>query len=125
VCSGVYRRNEVINLPVQGSAFHCLLWSVIRLHRWLNQQKMESLIVGQIHDSMLLDMVVDEFQTVLHQAQTIMTEEVRAYWPWIITPLEIEIEVGERNWYEKKEIKGINTWKPTLLNSTGDTALIR
>ena len=54
---GVMGRNDVINYPVQGSAFHCLLWSLIQLNRWLRKNKMRSKIVGQIHDSIVADAV--------------------------------------------------------------------
>ena len=50
---GELGRNDVINYPIQGSAFHCLLWSLIRLQKELRRRKMESRIVGQIHDSIV------------------------------------------------------------------------
>jgi hypothetical protein len=31
-----------------------------------------------------------------------MTVDVREAWKWIITPLEVECEVAETNWFEKK-----------------------
>lgn len=94
VADGVLHKN---------SAFHCLLWSLIRLHRWLRKHRMQSLIVGQIHDSIVLDVKREELQDVVAAARTIMCELIRKQWPWIITPLEVEVEVGERNWYEKKQ----------------------
>src|SRR4029077_4537362 len=54
-CEGVFEKNQVVNFPIQGSAFHCLLWALVDLQRWIIKNKMGSLIVGQIHDSMLLD----------------------------------------------------------------------
>ena len=38
-------------------------------------------------------------------AKQIMTEDVRKEWQWILTPLEIEVEVSDINWYEKCEVK--------------------
>jgi DNA polymerase-1 len=102
---GVLGRNDVINYPVQGSAFHCLLWSLIKLNKQLRKRKMKSLIVGQIHDSIVADVHKDELQDYLQLAKQIMTEDLREKWKWIITPLDVEAEVTPINgtWHEKKE----------------------
>lgn len=105
VVQGVLKRNEVINLPVQGSAFHCLLWSLIQMQRWLSGSRLETLIIGQIHDSMLLDVPKHELSDVLGMAREIMCERIRQEWIWIITPLDVEAEGSDVNWYEKKAIK--------------------
>ncbi len=105
VCKGTYTRNQVINYPVQGAAFHCLLWSLIRLQKWLNDNNMRTLIVSQIHDSILLDAPPDEVEAVVHKLQSIMREELLEEWSWIIIPLEVEIEVAEINWFNKHEYK--------------------
>ena len=102
---GVFSRNDVINYPVQGSAFHCLLWSLIRLNKWLNKNKMKTLIVGQIHDSIVADVHTDELDSYLSKAKTIMTQTLPEEWKWIEVPLEVEAEITPINgtWYEKKE----------------------
>lgn len=99
---GVYSRNFVINCPVQGSAFHCLLWSLVRLQKWLNKNKMQTLIIGQIHDSIVLDVHPDEEAEVLAKAKEIMTVDIMREWPWIITQLKIEAEGSTENWWKKK-----------------------
>lgn len=99
---GMFSRNEVINAPVQGSAFHCLLWSLIRINKWFNKAKLRAMVVGQIHDSILLDVHKDEVDDVVAGARGIMVDDLRAAWPWIITPLEVEAEASETNWHEKK-----------------------
>ena len=101
---GVHKRNDVINYPVQGAAFHVLLWSLIRLVKWLKKHKMRSVVVGQIHDSIVADVHHDELDEYLAAAKRIMTEDVRKAWPWIIIPLETEAEVGELNWWEKEKV---------------------
>ena len=103
--AGVMSRNDVINYPVQGSAFHCLLWSLIKLQQWLRKSKMKTIIVGQIHDSILADVVPWELDDFLAKARDTMTLDLRAAWPWIITPLEIEAEGSDVNWHEKKNLK--------------------
>ena len=102
-CSGIMARNDVINYPVQGAAFHCLLWSLIQMVKLTRKWKTK--IVGQIHDSIVADVHRDELDDYLSLAKDVMTKRIRKAWPWIIVPLEIEVEVGEQNWFEKQEVK--------------------
>jgi DNA polymerase-1 len=103
---GIMSRKETINYPVQGAAFHWLLWSLIRIQKKLNKYKMKSLIVGQIHDSIVADVHKKEMKNYLEIVKQVMTIDVRKHWPWIIVPLSIEAEatpVGG-NWFQKKEV---------------------
>jgi DNA polymerase-1 len=106
-CGGWMKRNEVINYPIQGSAFHCLLWSFIELQKAMEKRKMRSVIVGQIHDSILADVHVDEFDEYVELNHRISTERLRGAWKWIILPLEVEVEASPPggSWYEKQPIK--------------------
>lgn len=103
-CSGVYKKNEAVNYPIQGSAFHCLLWSLIELDDWLRRYRLKTKIVGQIHDSMLLDVPEDELADVLGRVQRIITKKLPAAWEWICVPLTVEIEGARTNWFDKKPL---------------------
>ena len=105
--SGWMKRNEVINYPVQGVAFHCLLWSLINLQKQLKKYKMKTKIVGQIHDSIVSDVPDKEFKDYLEISNEVMTKKIVKHWPWIITPLEVEAEASpvDGSWFEKKAIK--------------------
>lgn len=100
-------RNEIINRPIQGSAFHCLLWSLIELNKWLKENKMRTKIIGQIHDSIVLDIHTEEVTIVLDKAREIMTKSIIRKWKWLIVPLQVEIELSPLNssWYYKKEVE--------------------
>jgi len=100
-CSGVFTRNELYNWPIQGPAFHLLLWSLIQLQRWLVKGRMQSRIIGQIHDSIVADVHRDELDDYLAESRRIMTEDVKTAYPWVVTPMEIEVEMFETNWFEK------------------------
>ncbi len=104
-CQGPMRKNEVINYGVQGSAFHVLLWSLIQLHRWLKVNEMQSKIIAQIHDSLVLNLHPDEQGAVLKKARQIMCVDVRKHWPWIVTPLQVEAELAPpgKSWNEKRK----------------------
>jgi DNA polymerase-1 len=104
---GIYKKNDVINHPVQGSAFHCLLWSLIEIQKELKQRRMKTKVVGQIHDSIVGDVVEKEYDRYLRICKEIMTERIREEWDWLIVPLEIEAEAGEvdQSWFEKKKVE--------------------
>ena len=94
-----------MNFPIQGASFHCLLWALVELQKWLNRGKMRSLIVGQIHDSILLDCTEEELEEVIAMAVYIMTDKLPQTWKWICIPMEVEVETSKTNWHEKKEYK--------------------
>jgi len=105
ICQGEMRKNEAINYPVQGSAFHCLLWSLIRLvRREMVKLKMKSLIVGQIHDSIVADVVPEELDDYLALCRKVMVDKLSGHWPWLVVPMEIEAEVTgiDESWAMKK-----------------------
>jgi DNA polymerase-1 len=102
-CSGELRRNEIVNYPIQGAAFHCLLWTLIRLHRWLVKGKFKSFVIGQIHDSIILDLVPDEREEVLDKLRRLVSVSLPKHWPWLIVPMEVEIVLCPVNgsWFQK------------------------
>lgn len=108
ICQGEMRKNEIINYPIQGSAFHCLLKSLIDLvNVEMRKLKMKSLIVGQIHDSIVGDIVDGEFKEYLALAKYVMTEKLVSRWKWINVPLEVEAEASPVDgcWADKRKVK--------------------
>lgn len=97
-------RNDVINYPVQGAAFHCLLWTANRLQRELTRRGMRAVLVNQIHDCLVADVPEDETQEYLNLVHHIVSVELPKAWKWIIVPMEVEAEVCPLGgtWYEKK-----------------------
>jgi DNA polymerase-1 len=108
-CSGLMRRNECINYPVQGAAFHCLLWVLIETDKVMRKEQWESRIIGEVHDSMLLDVHPDELDHVIETVQEIATKKLPSIWKWIIVPFNVEVEVADvdRPWSEIKAYKGV------------------
>jgi len=93
ICSGVMRKNEIVNYPIQGSAFHCLLKTFIKLDERMRKEKWNSRLIGQIHDSLVMDVDPNEMGYIEGVLKQIVSEELPREWPWIIVPLEIEVEV--------------------------------
>lgn len=104
---GVMSRNDAINYPVQGAAFHVLLWSLIRATETFKQFKMRTRIVGQIHDAIVLDVYPPERDDVISIMQKIMERDVRKAFPWIIVPLQIDCELCpvDTSWADKQKYK--------------------
>jgi len=104
---GLYGRKEVINYCIQGPAFHCLLWSLIKLNAKMKRLKMRSLIIGQIHDSIVADVHKDELDDFLYLSNKIMTQTIRHAWKWIIVPLKVEAEVAPLggSWFDKEKVE--------------------
>jgi len=106
VASGMLRYNQATNLPIQGLAFHALLWSLIRINNKLKAEGWESRIVGQIHDSIIATVAPHELQDFLGMANKVMTRDLPKEWSFINTPLEIEADCAEVDapWSTKEEI---------------------
>lgn len=105
--AGVMARNQVINFPVQGSAFHCLLWSFIQIQKELRKRRMRTKIVGQIHDSIIADVHIEELDEYLAIVRDVTTRRLREQYKWIIVPLEVECEICPENstWHDKRPVK--------------------
>lgn len=108
VCQGIMGRNDVSNYPIQGSAFHCLLKCLIEIQRRMNKRKMKSLLVGQIHDSIIGDIHASELEDFIELAIKVMTKWLPKTWSnWITVPIDVDVEVCPvgGNWFQKKEIE--------------------
>ena len=102
--NGFLDRNQIINTPVQGTAFHCLLWSYNRLTKYFHELKLVSKIIGQIHDSILVDTYPPEREKVWALLKRVMEEEICKTFDWLVVPLEVEIEATgiDEPWCLKK-----------------------
>jgi DNA polymerase-1 len=106
-CSGLMSKNEVINAPVQGAAFHCLLWSFIEIDKVMRRENWDSRLIGQIHDAIVLDVHPDELEHVAKTVNEISTKKILEVWDWIIVPLRVEAELCpvDASWADKEEWK--------------------
>lgn len=105
--TGYMTYNQVTNYPIQGSAFHCLLWSLIRLNQIARKEGWRSKIIGQIHDSVLVDLYPPERDHIIQTIERVGMKELREEHPWIVVPLKIEHELTpiDASWYEKVDFK--------------------
>ncbi len=106
-CFAPMKKNDVLNYPIQGAAFHILLWSLIQINKEIRKKQMNSCVIGQIHDSIVSDIDPVEEEEIKPMIRKIMCDDVREKFKWIIIPLDIEAEITEidASWYTKKEWK--------------------
>jgi len=106
VISGLIDRKQVCNGGIQGDAYHHVLWSLIQLQNWLEQEKMKSRIFNEIYDSILLYVKTSEIPDVLQKAKQIMTLDVRDHWSCINVPITIDAELAPegKSWADKKKV---------------------
>ena len=106
-CSGVMSRNDCTNYPVQGAAFHCLLWSFIEMEKTIFHKKWDTKLIGQIHDSIIMDVNPSELEEVIQTIRKITCEDLPKAWEWIIVPLEIDMELSpvDASWMDKTKLK--------------------
>jgi DNA polymerase-1 len=102
---GFLTRNEIINTVIQGTAFHCLIWSCIQLNRIMKEENWKSRLIGQVHDSIVMDIYPEEVKNVLSTTKKVMIEDIMKEHPWIIIPMISEISVTEINapWHIKED----------------------
>lgn len=106
-CSGVMDSKAVCNYPGQGTAFHCLLWSLNKSDHLMRTERWDTKIISQIHDSILLDVHPDELQRIARKIKKITTVDLPEAWKWINVPLEVDAELCEvdRPWSTKQPYK--------------------
>ncbi len=106
--AGYMSRNQVINIPIQGTSFHFLLWCLIRVNKLLKKYKMKTLVylAGQIHDSIFGDVHKKELKNYVDIVTQVVTEDILKHWKWIIVPLTVEVEAAPpgKSWYDKRKI---------------------
>jgi len=104
-CWGPIKFTEVTNYPIQGSAFHCLLWTLNNVYKKIKEISGRSSIIGQIHDAMVGDIHPDDEVEADRIINLWGTEKIREFYDWIIVPLKIEKERSQVNgaWDEMEE----------------------
>ena len=107
---GPMSRKEATNYPIQGSAFHCLLWTLLHVVDAMEERKFESRVIGQIHDSCVASVAPAEEEQVDRLVWEWGVKNIREYWDWIIVPLALEKAVSkvDGTWAEMEEVGYLN-----------------
>lgn len=85
-----------MNMPLQGTASDIIKLAMIRVFNKINEQKLKSKLILQIHDELIVDCEPNE----LKQIQRILVEEMEN-----VVSLKVKLEVNVSygtNWFEAK-----------------------
>ena len=95
---------QASNAAIQGSASHCLLYVLTFIHTYIKQLELKSRIVGQIHDSIVMNMYEDEAE-LIHKIVKRALDSLRDEWPWITVQLTMDYEQTpiDGNWSQLEE----------------------
>jgi len=101
---GNLSEKQISNFPIQSTAFHLLLHSIILINEIAKEEKWKSKLIGQIHDSVIVDVVPEEEEYVLKTCMYIMNERMRELYDWITVPIQADAELTgtDRPWFEKR-----------------------
>jgi len=97
---------QLVNTPIQGTAFHCLLWSFIRINKVRKEENWATGMMGQIHDEIIYDLEPKEQSHIIEVTKDISCNQLREENDWIIVPLTVDFEITniDQSWYYKKEL---------------------
>ena len=85
-----------LNTPIQGTAADILKKAMVELYNELKKEKLESKILLQVHDELILNVKNNEVDKVKKIVKEIMENTYQ-----LNVPLKVEIETG-KDWYEAK-----------------------
>ncbi|MDR0199928.1 MAG: DNA polymerase I [Streptococcaceae bacterium] len=88
---------QAINAPIQGTAGDILKLAMIHLDSELEKQGLKAKMLLQVHDEIILDVPLNELDTVKKLVQNTMESAV----PDFTVPLKVEENTG-KTWYEAK-----------------------
>jgi hypothetical protein len=122
VCQGYMKRNDVVSYPISGSSFHCLLWSIIKLViHMMPRMGFETKIICQIHDSIVADVVPEEFDDFIDLVLKVTTKLLPREYTWMTVPMAVEVDVAEvgEPWSTKKKYDLNSSSDPVAGSSSG------
>ena len=89
-----FAERNAINAPIQGSAADMIKVAMIQIHNWLNQEKLKTRMILQVHDELLFDVPNNELQLVQTEIKTLMENALP-----LSIPVVVESGIGN-NWLE-------------------------
>ena len=89
-----YTERNAINAPIQGTAADIIKKAMINIHNWLEQERLGTKMILQVHDELVFDAVKEEVDYVAPKIRELMTQALLL--PHGV-PLEVEVGTGV-NW---------------------------
>ena len=83
-----------MNTPIQGSAADIIKKAMVNVYNELEKRKLESRLILQIHDELIIETKVEELEEVKELMKDIMENAIK-----LDVPLTVDLQVGD-SWYE-------------------------
>jgi len=83
-----------INAPMQGTAADLIKLAMVAVQKWLDDEKLATLLIMQVHDELVLEVPEDELAVVKDRVRDLMQSVHR-----LDVPLIVDVGVGN-NWDE-------------------------
>lgn len=84
---------QSINAPIQGTGSDLTMLSIINICKYFKENNMKSMIIATVHDSIVLDVYLDELVTVAENVKRIM-EHVHEDYIDTPVPIRADLEMG-------------------------------
>ena len=94
VLRGHAERNA-INMPIQGTAAEVVKIAMISVSEWLKKEKLESKLILQVHDELLLEIVPSELDQIRQNLKQIMEKRISE----LDVNFDVNIKIGD-NWLD-------------------------
>lgn len=94
---GIMNKKDCSNYAVQGSAFHVNLYAMTELDKEILRNNYQSKMCAEIHDAIIGVIAPNELNEFIPLLQTVMVDRCKEKFPWVISPLAVEIEVAPMN----------------------------
>lgn len=85
-----------MNAPIQGSAADIIKLAMVNVYNRLNEKKLKSELILQVHDELILNVKKDEFEEVKKLVQSEMENAIK-----LKVALDVDVNFGN-TWYEAK-----------------------
>jgi len=89
-----FAERNAINAPIQGSAADIIKLAMIHIHQWLKSEKLKSKMIMQVHDELVFDVYLPEYDLISVKIKELMENAFQ-----MEVPLVVEVGKGE-NWLE-------------------------
>ena len=91
-----FGERAAMNMPVQGAAADIIKIAMIKVHKRLNEEGLESRLILQVHDELLIEAKIGEEDRVKQILKDEMENAVN-----LSVPMSIDINIG-KSWYDAK-----------------------
>jgi uracil-DNA glycosylase family 4 len=91
---GYMDRNKCTNYPIQSTSFHLLLYTAVQVYKEIKRRGLSTLLIGQIHDSIIMDIPVHEIDEIAEIVNEIVSNLHNTF-KWMTIPMGLDFEISE------------------------------